>query len=112
MYATNEIFENGILEITAEGITFGTDDSYTTDGETRTYFNEEQISNGGHTVTITGVNGIYTELRFHLQDKIIPQPGSYLITLKADADGVGSSKSISSGQSLTLISKETDSLEY
>lgn len=38
-YATNEIFENGTLEITAEGITFGTDDSYTTDGETRTYFN-------------------------------------------------------------------------
>ncbi|MEN1986280.1 S-layer homology domain-containing protein [Paenibacillus hubeiensis] len=113
-YATNEEFLNGTLEITSEGITFGTDDYYYNDSneDTKIYFEDEQISNDGHTVIISNINGIFTKLTFHLQDKIIPQKGSYLIKFKADADGPESGKTPSPEQKLTLNSVESEFQEY
>jgi len=113
-YATNEEFNNGTLEITSEGFTFGTDDYYYNDSneDTKIYFEDEQISNDGHTVIISNINGIFTKLTFHLPDKIIPQKGSYLIKFKADADGPESGKTPSPEQKLTLNSVESEFQEY
>lgn len=62
-----------------------------------------EISNNGHTLTITGLNG-RGNFAFQLDNKIIPSAGNYTITSVADADGA-LGQYTSESISVTLVSE-------
>ncbi|MFC3748912.1 S-layer homology domain-containing protein [Paenibacillus sp. GCM10012306] len=101
-YFTGETFSNGILEVTMEGLTFTTND-YIAVGGWRN-ITAEEISNGGHTLTIKNISGFKQDVAFELYNKRIPAVGDYLIRFRADADGIGTQKSFSEEQQITLKS--------
>ncbi|CAH1191560.1 S-layer homology domain-containing protein [Paenibacillus sp. JJ-223] len=110
-YQTNDDFNNGTLEVTVDGITFAEGDEYSISNETLngvpmiTRITPQQISDDGKTLTISGINGKYTVVSFYLNNKDIPEQGSYNITVKADADGTESSKSPAPDQYITFVSE-------
>lgn len=99
-----EYFDNGTVTVTVEGISFGTEDYYIP-GDGWRHFTEDQISNDGQTVTISGVNGYTQNVAFELRNQIIPNEGSYRIIITADADGSGINRSESIQHVFTLVSK-------
>ncbi|WP_211744906.1 S-layer homology domain-containing protein, partial [Paenibacillus sp. Marseille-Q4541] len=101
-YFMPEVFNNGTLEVTVEGISFGVEDYYH-DGTKWKNFTEGLISNGGKTIVLSEISGRKV-LSFELHNQVIPQEGTYLITFRADADGAGSGRTPSIEQSITLVS--------
>ncbi|KAA9005786.1 hypothetical protein F4V43_06800 [Paenibacillus spiritus] len=110
-YFPKEAFIDGTLQIDIEGVSVTTGDYYSLGDDTGwTKFTADQLSNDGHTVTITHINtaaqnDVSVELGGSVfpVGKTIPAAGSYPITLRADADGAGA-KLPSEEQTITLVS--------
>ncbi|GIP25874.1 hypothetical protein J23TS9_10040 [Paenibacillus sp. J23TS9] len=82
---------------------FDTDDIYVAESGWKK-ISADQISNDGHSVTISNINGYARDVAFQLVNLVIPSPGRYDIKFKADADGINVGKDFSDEQSITLIS--------
>ncbi|OBZ08955.1 hypothetical protein A8L34_22675 [Bacillus sp. FJAT-27264] len=101
-YITGEAYSNGILEVSMEGLTFNTNDLIFVNGWRN--ITSDQLSNDGHTLTIKNITGPSQDIAFELHNKRVPSTGDYLIRFRADADGIGTQKSFSEEQQITLRS--------
>ncbi|WP_157843225.1 BslA/BslB family hydrophobin [Bacillus sp. FJAT-42315] len=102
-YFANTTFVNGTLTIQLPSeITVTSADSVGPFGQWR-QITVSEISNNGHTLTFTGLNG-NGDFALQLNSKVIPAKGSYEITVSADADGSGNSYLVDS-EIVTLISQ-------
>ncbi|OXM82700.1 hypothetical protein CF651_29775 [Paenibacillus rigui] len=98
-----ETIVNGVMVLNFEGITVDTNDQYNAGSWNK--YTSSQISNGGHTVTLTGVNRVSKQdIAFMLYNKVIPAPGTYYITCTIDADGPGNTRTESVEHKIAIIS--------
>ncbi len=102
-YLSTGTFTDSTITITMDDFTFTTNDQISL-GYGWVNLTDQQISNDGHTLTISGISTAFDSVfLINVKNKNIPESGSSLVQFVADADGTGTSMLPSEEQTATLI---------